>query len=130
MTTPQAIQGWLAFMDGADSRDLHQLLDEHVTFYSPAMFAPQEGREKTLAYLIAAEKMLSSNNFRYIGQWYADGSAILQFVLEIDGVAIEGIDMIHWNDQDKITHFKVMIRPLKGLQTVIATMGALLAVSP
>ncbi|MBI3213860.1 MAG: nuclear transport factor 2 family protein [Mycobacterium sp.] len=127
MSKPRAIQGWLDFMAAGDPQVLHDVLDDEVTFHSPAMFTPQIGREKSAAYLLAAEKMLSSNNFRYVDEWHADGSAILHFTVEIDGIQIEGIDMIHWNDRDKITRFTVMIRPLKGLQTVIAAMGELLS---
>ena len=59
-------------------------------------------------------------------QCYADGSAILQFVAEIDGIQIHGIDMIHWNQQNKITLLQGNDPPLKGLQAVAPRMGELL----
>lgn len=123
------VQRWLAFMESGDAQILDDLLDDDVAFYSPAVFRAQLGRAKTAAYLLAAEKMFSGSNFRYTGQWYndLDRSVILQFTADLDGITVEGIDMIHWSESNKIVSFKVMVRPLKALQTVTAKMGALLS---
>ncbi len=94
------------------------MLAEDAVFYSPAVFTPQCGREKAAAYLRAAEKLFSGNNFRYVGKWFDTHSAVLEFTAELDGLTVEGIDMIQWNDEDKIMSVKVMIRPLKALQAL------------
>jgi len=44
---------------------------------------------------------------------------VLEFVANIDGIYVNGIDMIAWNDDDEITSFKVMLRPLKGIQAIM-----------
>ena len=106
---------------------LDDLLDDDVTFRSPAVFTPQEGRAKARMYLLAAEKMFADSGFHYVEQWYNERSAILQFRADLDGVLVEGIDMIHWSDAGRIVSFTVMIRPLKALQSVIPRMGELLA---
>ncbi len=124
--TPPVIEKWLRFITTGDATDLDKLLDDDAVFYSPAVFTPQEGRVKTSAYLLAAEKMFADADFRYTNQWYADRSAVLEFRAELDGIAIEGIDMIFWNDADKIESFKVMIRPLKALQVIMPKMAELL----
>ncbi len=123
---PPVIEKWLRFATSGDAADLDALLDDDVVFYSPAVFTPQEGRLKASAYLLAAEKMFSAANFRYVNQWYADRSAILEFRAELDGITVEGVDMIFWNDADKIESFKVMIRPFKALQTIMPKMTELL----
>ena len=134
--TPRVVERWLDFMQSGDAAQLHDLLDEEAVFYSPAVFTEQRGRHKTAAYLRAAEQMFAGTNFRYTDHWYADCSAILEFSADLEGVTVEGIDMIRWNDADKIVAFKIMVRPLKALQTVIPRMGELLrldsqpAVSP
>ena len=37
--------------------------------------------------------------------------------------------MIHWNDDEQIVSFKVMMRPLKGLQAIMPKMAELLALA-
>jgi hypothetical protein len=124
--TPPVIQRWKDIIDNGRTDELADLLAEDAVFYSPAVFTPQEGRAVSLAYLSAAAKMFGASDFRYVGQWYAERSAVLEFVADIDGIHVNGIDMISWNADEKITQVKVMLRPLKALQTVIPAMGQLL----
>ncbi|WP_197376457.1 nuclear transport factor 2 family protein [Mycolicibacterium baixiangningiae] len=126
MTTPPVIQRWLDLIDGGHGGDVTALLAPDAVFYSPAVFTPQQGRDTTAAYLNAAAKVFGGKDFRYVNHWYADRSAVLEFVADIDGVHVNGIDMIEWNDADEITSFKVMLRPFKALQTVIPKMAELL----
>jgi hypothetical protein len=129
MTTPPIIERWLEFMAGGDRAILGELLDDDVVFYSPAVFTPQAGKKKTMAYLLAAEQVFSGTGFRYSDRWYADRSAVLLFTAELDGTFVEGIDMIEWNDAGRIVSFKVMVRPLKALQALIPRMGEALQAS-
>lgn len=124
--TPAVIECWLQFMESGDSTVLHDLLHPDATFYSPAVFTPQAGRSRVQAYLVAAEKMFAGSSFTYTDRWYRDSSALLEFEVELSGVRIEGVDLIQWNSDGQITIFKVIIRPLRGLQTVVDIMGALL----
>jgi hypothetical protein len=61
-----------------------------------------------------------------VGQWFGEQSAVLEFAATVDGMYVNGIDMITWNDDDRIVSFKVMIRPFKGLQLVMGKMAELL----
>jgi hypothetical protein len=126
MTAPPVIQRWLEFIDGGHSGDVTALLAPDAVFCSPAVFTPQEGRDTTAAYLNAAAKLFGGKGFRYVNTWYAERSAVLEFVADIDGIHVNGIDMIEWNDAGEITTFKVMLRPFKALQTVIPKMAELL----
>ena len=103
------------------------MLAEDAVFYSPAVFTPQHGRAKAAAYLRAAEHMFAGTNFHYVNKWIDERSAVLEFAAEVDGLAVEGVDILHWNDEGKLTSVKVMVRPFKGLQAVIAKMAELLA---
>jgi hypothetical protein len=122
--TPPVIQRWIDIIDNGRTDGLEALLAENAVFYSPAVFTPQEGRATTLAYLTAAVNVLGGSNFRYVGQWFADRSAVLEFVADLDGIHVNGVDVIHWNDDGEIAEFKVMLRPLKALQAVMAAMAA------
>jgi hypothetical protein len=124
--TPPVIQRWIDIIENGRTDGLEALLAENAVFYSPAVFTPQEGRATTLAYLTAAVKVLGDSNFRYVGQWFADRSAVLEFVADLDGIHVNGVDVIHWNDDDEIVEFKVMLRPLKALQAVMSAMAELL----
>ena len=124
--TPAVIRRWIDIIENGRTDELEDMLAEDAVFYSPAVFTPQVGRAKAAAYLSAAERMFAGADFRYVEQWFSQYSAILEFTTDLDGIHIDGIDMIHWNDDDRIVSFKVMIRPLKALQSVIPRMGSLL----
>jgi SnoaL-like protein len=125
MTSP-VIERWIDIIDNGRTDELEALLAEDAVFYSPAVFTPQEGRDKTLAYLTAAVKLFGDSDFRYVGQWFGDRSAALEFVANIDGIHVNGVDLIRWNDDEKIVEFKVLLRPLKALQSVMPAMAQLL----
>ena len=124
--TPPVIARWIDIIENGRVSELKDLLTQDAVFYSPAVFTPQEGRDKSLAYLTAAAKMFSGNDFHYVEQWYGERSAILEFAATIDGKYVNGIDMIHWNDDEKIVSVKVIMRPLKGLQAIMPKMAELL----
>lgn len=128
--TSSVIDRWHAFIDGGHDPDvLTDLLAEDAVFYSPAIFSPQQGREKTAMYLRAAAKLFGDTGFHYEEQWIAERSAVLEFAATVDGTYVNGVDMIRWNDDDRIVEFKVMLRPFKGLQLVMGKMAELLASS-
>jgi len=124
---PAVIERWLGVIVDGRTAELDEMLAEDAVFYSPAVFTPQQGREKAATYLRAAEKLFSTTDFHYVGMWFGERSAVLEFAAQLDGVTVEGIDMIHWNDADQITSVKVMIRPIKALQTLVPRMAELLA---
>lgn len=124
---PPVIEQWLQVIETGQTARLDDMLAEDAVFYSPAVFTPQRGRATAVAYLRAAEQMFSGTGFHYVEKWIGADSAVLHFAAEVDGLSVEGIDMIHWNGDGKITSVKVMIRPFKALQGVIGKMAQLLA---
>ena len=124
---PAPIALWHDYMTAKSPALLEALLADEVVFESPVVHTPQRGKPLTTAYLLAAADVLGNESFRYLNEWYAEGSAILEFACEIEGVAINGIDMIHWNEAGLVTNFKVMVRPLKAINMLHQQMGAVLA---
>ena len=118
---------WHAYMQSGDPGRLADLLDDDVVFESPVVHTPQRGKAITLKYLQSAGKVLDGPDFSYVGEWEAGNSAILEFENEINGIKINGIDMIWWNEAGLITRFKVMVRPLKAINLLHQMMGAQLA---
>ncbi len=124
---PEPIARWLEIAKSGDTSGLHALLAEDVVFQSPVVHTPQRGRAITAKYLAAAVKVLGNASFRYVGEWSGAESGVLEFVTTVDGIEINGVDIIGWNTAGEITGFKVMVRPLKAMQTLHQHMGALLA---
>jgi SnoaL-like domain len=124
---PTAIRRWIDIIEHRRTDDLDGLLADDAVFYSPVVFTPQEGRAKTAAYLAAAAQLFAGTGFHYVEQWFTDRSAVLEFAAEVDGIYVNGVDIIHWNDHDKIVEFKVMMRPLKALEKIMPEMASLLA---
>lgn len=122
-----AIEQWHALMDARDPDGLDDLIADDCVFQSPAVHTPQLGKAITIKYLTAAQKVLGVPSFRYVEEWIGETSAVLEFQLDLDGIQVNGVDIIHWNAADKITSFRVMIRPVKGLQAVMPAMAAVLA---
>ena len=118
------LKQWHQVVQRRDLQALHQLLAEDVVFVSPVVHTPQHGRAITLAYLQAAMKVLNNASFRYLNEWVGPDSAVLEFECELDGISVNGIDMIHCNADGLIDQFKVMVRPLKAVNKVHEKMAA------
>ena len=112
---PPVIERWHQLVASRDLAMLGQLLDPQVVFESPVVHTPQVGKAITHAYLAAALTALNNRSFRYLGEWFGEDSAILEFETEIEGIRMNGVDMIWWNAEGRITRFKVMVRPLKAI---------------
>lgn len=121
------VAAWHAYMQSGDAQALKGSLADDAVFHSPVVHTPQEGREKVFAYLHAASHVLGGENFRYLREIVDGDQAMLEFQSEIDGIQINGVDIIRWNDDGKIQDFKVMVRPLKAINKVWEKMAAMLA---
>jgi SnoaL-like domain len=120
------IAAWHELVRTRNAKALDALLADNVTFYSPVVHTPQIGKAITLQYLSAALRVFFNESFRYVRELTGPNDAVLEFQVEIDGIAVNGVDMIKWNDEGKIVEFKVMIRPLKAINLIHQKMAALL----
>jgi hypothetical protein len=123
-----ALDDWHAYIESHDRAALFALLDPDAVFESPVVHTPQRGREIVMKYLLGADQVLGGPTFRYTGEWRNETGAILEFETEVEGIRINGIDMITCTpDGRRIIHFKVMVRPLKAITLVHRLMGERLA---
>ena len=118
---PQAVKAWHAVVESGDPALLDDLLADDVVFRSPAVFAPQDGKDLTGLYLRSAMAVLGPS-LRYIGEWYGPSSAVLEFEADLDGMYVHGVDMLRWNDEDRLISFTVMVRPMRGLNKLVELM--------
>ena len=124
--TPTAIARWHNIIRARNAAGISDLLADDVVFYSPVVHAPQVGKAITFKYLAAAIHVFGNDSFRYVREIVGDSDAVLEFETEIDGIVVNGVDMIRWNDEGKITEFKVMVRPLKAINVIHEKMGEVL----
>jgi hypothetical protein len=117
---------WHQLVERQDAAGLDALLDDDAVFHSPVVHKPQVGKAITQKYLAAAFQVFFNDSFRYVRELKGERDAVLEFALELDGISVNGVDMIKWNDAGKITEFKVMLRPLKAVNLIHEKMGAML----
>lgn len=120
------IATWHQLVKERNVRGLDALLSEEAVFHSPVVHTPQVGRAITKKYLAAAFHVFFNESFRYVRELTGDRDAVLEFELELDGISVNGVDMIKWNAQGEITEFKVMLRPLKAVNLIHQKMAAML----
>ena len=120
------IEIWHKVVEGKDMSLLEDLLAEDAVFHSPVVHTPQRGKAITTLYLTAAAGVFDGHGFHYVREVVSGSNAILEFETEIDGIHINGVDMIRWNDEGQIVDFKVMIRPLKAVNLLHQMMGEML----
>lgn len=120
------IHRWHDLVKSRDLRALGELLDEAVVFHSPVVHSPQRGRTLTTMYLTGALQVLGNEHFRYVRKIGNDTDALLEFETTVDGIHVNGVDLIRFNAQGRIVDFKVMLRPYKALDAVKQRMAALL----
>ena len=116
---------WHEMFKDRDIGRLDEILAENCVFLSPIVHSPQEGRELTKFYLTGAFNVFN-DSFRYVKEVVADDHAVLEFVCDMDGIVVNGVDIMTFDEQGKIVEFKVMVRPLKAVNLLHARMKAML----
>ena len=120
------IATWHKLVDARDAAGLDNILAEQVIFHSPVVHTPQVGKPITTLYLTAALHVLNNDTFKYLREVISGNHAVLEFQTVIDGISINGVDMITWGEDGRIIDFKVMLRPLKAVTLVHKMMGEML----
>ena len=126
MKSSPAVDGWHAVIASGDLSRLGDLLADDVVFHSPVVHTPQRGKALATMYLTGAYHVLGNADFRYVREVVSATDAVLEFEAEIDGIHINGVDMIRWNADGKIVDFKLMVRPLKAINLLHAMMRQML----
>ena len=119
------VELWHEISRGREMDRLEEVLAENCVFMSPVVHTPQKGRELTRAYLTAAFGVFN-DSFRYVKEVVTPQHAVLEFVCDLDGIVINGVDIMTFDDAGKIVEFKVMVRPLKAVNLLHTKMKAML----
>lgn len=120
---------WHAYMDGGkDGAALRAMLAEDAVFHSPVVHTPQVGRDKVFGYLDAAGHVLGGEpSFAYVRELIDGNELMMEFTATIDGIHINGIDLVTFDDDGLVKDFKVMVRPMKAMNMLWEKMGMQLA---
>ncbi|WP_324828949.1 nuclear transport factor 2 family protein [Qipengyuania zhejiangensis] len=125
MSAREGLKRWHEVIDGGSSLDaLSAIIHEDAVFHSPVVHTPQRGRPIVVAYLHAAGDTLGNDSFEYVRELVDGENAMLEFKTEMDGIMVNGIDLIRFDEDGMITDFKVMVRPLKAVNKVWEKMAA------
>ena len=128
MSAKTGLNRWHAAIEGGSRPEaIAAIVREDAVFHSPVVHTPQRGCALVVAYLAAAGQTLSNDSFRYVRELVDGHDALLEFETELDGIRVNGIDLIRFDDDGMILDFKVMVRPLKAVNKVWEVMAAQLA---
>ena len=105
---------WHEMIETMDMSRLDEVIADNCVFYSPVVHTPQEGKALTIMYLTGAGNVFN-DSFHYVKEVVTDTHAVLEFECEVDGIIVNGVDILTFDFAGKIREFKVMIRPLKGV---------------
>ena len=112
-----------AFRSAAEAKDfsaIDELFADDVVFNSPVVFKPYEGREALAMILSAVMRVFES--FRYVDQVENDDVAMLLFKARIGERELDGVDILHFGDDDRATELTVMVRPMSGMHALAEAM--------
>ena len=126
MVESPVIKRWHQVVRSKDAAGLQAILADNAVFESPVVHTPQLGKAITFNYLHAALHVLNNDSFTYLNEWQAERSVVLEFQSTVEGIVVNGVDIIRWNEAGLITHFKVTVRPLKAVNKLHEMMGRML----
>ncbi len=122
----ETLRTWHRVVKEKDIAALDGLLADDVVFHSPVVHSPQKGKALTKLYLSAAAMVLINDSFTYVREVVGESDAMLEFTVDVQGVHVNGVDMIRWNADGQIVDFKVMVRPLKAINLLHGLMRQML----
>lgn len=112
------------FRSAAESKDfsaIDEILAEGVVFRSPAVFKPYEGRQAVGALLGTVAQVFEE--FRYTDQVETGEVATLAFSARVGDRELDGIDLLRFDGEGRISELAVYVRPLSGLNALAEAMG-------
>ena len=119
------LKRWHEVIEGGSSPEaLSAMIREDAVFHSPVVHTPQVGRPIVVAYLSAAGQTLGNESFEYVRELVDGENAMIEFQTTMDGIHVNGIDLIRFDEDGNIVDFKVMVRPLKAVNKVWEQMAA------
>lgn len=112
-----------AFRQAAESKDfsaVEELFAADVTFKSPVVYKPYEGREAVAMLLGAVVRVFE--DFRYTDQVETGDVATLCFSARIGDREVEGVDLLRFDSEGRVREMAVYVRPMSGVNALAEAM--------
>ena len=112
------------FRGAVEAGDLAGMIDAlapGVVFNSPVAFRPFEGRE-TVGQVLGSV-METFEDFRYTDELEGETAHALVFEARVADKQIQGIDLLRYDGDGKISDFTVLVRPLSATIALAQAMG-------
>jgi hypothetical protein len=119
-----------AFREAVESREFEKIvasLAPDVTFRSPVVYKPYEGRDAVAQVLAAAVQVFE--NFRYTAELKEGDREMLLFEARVGDRELQGIDLLRLGDDGLVAELIVMVRPMSGMLALAEGMRERLAAS-
>lgn len=113
-----------AFRKAAESKDfsaIDELFAEDVSFRSPVVFKPYEGREAVAMLLGAVVQVFE--DFRYTDQVETGDVATLAFSARVGDRELDGIDLLRFDGEGRVREMAVYVRPMSGVNALAEAMA-------
>ncbi len=108
-------------VEARDPDEMVAALAPDVTFRSPVVFAPYEGRDAVMVVLGAVLEVFE--DFRYVHRLEADGAVALIFKARVGDRELDGLDLLQLDEDGLVTELTVMVRPISGINALAAAMA-------
>jgi hypothetical protein len=111
-----------AFRSAAEAKDFSAqgVFAEDVTFRSPVVFKPYEGVEALKVLLGAVVRVFE--DFRYVEQVESGDTAVLMFEARVGDREVQGVDILRFDESDRVREMIVMVRPMSGMHALAEAM--------
>jgi SnoaL-like domain len=110
-----------AAAEGKDFSAVEEIFTEDVTFRSPVVFKPYEGREAVAMILAAVAQVFEG--FRYTDQLETGDVAALAFSATVGDRQLDGIDLLRFDADGRVRELAVYVRPMSGVNALAEAMG-------
>jgi hypothetical protein len=116
------------FRKAVESGELDNIvaaLAPDVTFRSPVVYQPYEGREAVAQVLGAAVQVFE--DFRYVAEVTDGDREMLLFEARVGDRELQGVDLIRLGNDGLVAELIVMVRPMSGMLALAERMRERLA---
>lgn len=120
------IHHWHTLVENRQPDNITDLLADNVVLHSPVVHSEVKGKQLVSLYLHAAFHTFLNDSFEYVREFNNGSQYVLEFTTQINGITVNGVDMIVFDENEKIVDFKVMVRPLKAINLIHQAMGQML----
>jgi hypothetical protein len=117
-TAERFLDAWHPAVAARDATALDAPLADDVTLGAPPYWQKLEGR--ALVRFLLGLILETIEEFTYHREWVKDRELALEFTGKVDGLDLQGIDLVTLDADQRIATLDVLIRPANAVHALIA----------